>query len=319
MHGIETHIACAREAATYFDLGEGDVWLMSLPMHHVGGLSILFRCLVSGAALAVPEADEDLHDAVERFEPTHLSLVPTQLERLLDSGIGAERLRACRAVLLGGSAASPALRERALRAGVPLYVSYGATETTAFVAASDEPDVVVRPNAAGRLLPHRRVEVAEDGEILVGGNGLFDGYLEDDDVVAPLDTSARYATGDVGRLEDGVLYVDGRKDRMLVSGGENIHPEEIEGVLVALEGVEQAVVVSVDDAHFGARPVAFVKGDSLTSDRLASALRERLPGFKVPDAFYAMPEDALEGLKPDVAGLTAMLRDAEAFRVLRAL
>lgn len=315
VHTLAAHVEAARSAIGFFGLGDEDRWLLSLPLHHVGGLNIVMRGLISGAEIAVPSARMALPEALARLQPTHVSLVATQLRRLLQHG-EADGLRRCRAVLLGGGPIPASLRARALEAGVRLVVSYGTTETTGMVAASDDPAIVGARNAAGPALVGRRVALGDDGEILVAGDGLFDGYLEDGHVVWPVGEDGFYATGDVGRLAgDGVLYVDGRKDRMIVSGGENIHPEEIEGALSAVPGVMLAVVVGVDDPEFGARPVAFVEG-AVTRAGLEASLRERLPGFKVPDAFYAMPADANAGMKPDVAALERLVRDPSKRRSL---
>jgi O-succinylbenzoic acid--CoA ligase len=309
---LEAHVACARAAARFFDLGPGDTWLLSLPLHHVGGLAVLMRTLVSGAVLAVPAPGESLAASLVRLGATHVSLVDTQLRRLLRDDAGQAALRRLRAVLVGGGPLPAALRTAALDAGVALVVSYGSTETTAFVAATGEPDIVRRPHSAGRPLPHRTVEVLADGEILVGGEGLLRGYLAGGDIVDPRDERGFLATGDRGRIdEDGVLYVEGRRDRMFVSGGENVQPEAIEAALLALPGITAACVVDAPHPEYGRRPVAFVRAadGAVSESRVRDALREVLAGFEVPDAVYELPRAAADGLKPDLAALRTLLGD----------
>jgi len=162
-------------------------------------------------------------------------------------------------------------------------------------------------------LPGRRVSIDEAGEIRVGGPTLFAGYLVEGSVRAREDP---WPTGDRGRLEDGVLYVRGRRDRMFISGGENIQPEEIESALLGLSGVDEAVVVAVPHDEFGARPVAFVGGGALDGAVLDAALREVLPGYKTPDVYYRMPARPPSRLKPDLAALSARASDPLASRTL---
>lgn len=319
VHALEAHLESARAASTFFDLGPGDTWLLSLPLYHVGGLAIAVRCLWSGARMAVPRPGTSTAAALKRLTPTHLSLVPTQLRRLLADDEAVAALTRCRAVLMGGDVLPMPLRAAALERGVPLVVCYGSTETAAFVTASRDEAVVRRPFSAGPPLPGRTVRIAPDSEIRVDSPTLLSGYLRDGRVEDARDPQGLYPTGDQGRLDaEGVLYVEGRKDRLFVSGGENVQPEEIERALEALEGVRAAVVVRVPHPEWGQRPVAFVAGraDVLDGARLGAALRERLPGYKVPDAFYELPGDALDGLKTTPGRLAARLERGERLRRL---
>jgi O-succinylbenzoic acid--CoA ligase len=309
VHELEQLIASARSASTFLHLGPTDRLLLSLPTWHAGGLGIVLRALVSGAVLCVPSADVTLGDALLHHRPTHVSLVATQLARLLRDEAATAALRACRAVLLGGGPLPLALREEALAAGVPLVITYGATETAAFVAASADTDVIRRAQSAGRPLPQREVHVDADGQIRVGGPSLFAGYLEDGLVHSARDEAGLWPTGDLGRIEDGVLYVHGRRDRMFISGGENVQPEEVEAALLDIEGVREAVVVPVDDAEYGARPVAFVAAEGVTAEALDQALRSVLPGFKTPDAYYRMPRRADARMKADLPTLAERAKD----------
>ena len=139
----------------------------------------------------------------------------------------------------------------------------------------------------------------EEGEILVQGATLFQGYLEGDAVQQPFGANGWFHTGDLGWIDaDGFLHVRGRMDNMFISGGENIQPEEIEAALSALPGVSQAVVVPVADDEFGQRPIAFVRGtdEALPLETLADQLEDLLPRFKIPHSYYPWPAIA-EGMK----------------------
>jgi O-succinylbenzoic acid--CoA ligase len=144
-----------------------------------------------------------------------------------------------------------------------------------------------------KVLPYRQMRIASDGEILVKGETLFKGYGTGTRLHLPLTSDGWFQTGDLGVVDaKGCLTVLGRKDNMFISGGENIQPEEIEKALLAIKGVEQAVVVPKEDKEFGYRPVAFVKfhGQAIDPAHLTDILKKELPRFKIPDIFYPWPK-----------------------------
>ena len=285
-------------------LGPGDRWLLSLPLYHVSGLGVLFRCLVAGATIAIPEENESLADAFDRYDITHVSLVATQLHRLLRDGVDLSGLKA---ILLGGGPAPERLVREAVERGLPLYTTYGLTETASQVTTTRPGDSLEKLLSSGKPLREGTITIAEDGEILVRGETRFAGYLRKGELGEPFTKDGWFATGDLGKFDaDGYLHVVGRKDNMFISGGENIHPEEIEAEVCMIEGVESALVVPVDNEEFGQRPVAFVRTDSGEIDptKILGVLEDRLPRFKVPDAIYAWPDDlANTGLKASRAEL----------------
>jgi o-succinylbenzoate---CoA ligase len=299
-HG--NHYYSARGSNLNIALRSHDRWLLSLPLYHVGGLGIIFRCVLAGAAIALPEPGETLAAAQDRLEPTHVSLVGTQLGRLLrESDPLPASFAKLKAVLVGGGAVSETLLRQACERHLPVFNSYGLTEMCSQVATmAPESPPSKRCATSGRVLKHRELRLAEDGEILVRGQTLCGGYVDRSEVVLPVDGDGWFATGDLGRVdEQGYLTVAGRKDHMFISGGENIHPEEIESALSGLKGVEQAVVVPVDDEEFGARPVAYVKmaRGSLEPEALAAGLEPFLPRYKIPIAFLEWPKGEKVGLK----------------------
>ncbi|MEM7205537.1 MAG: AMP-binding protein [Planctomycetota bacterium] len=301
-HQLAQHGASAAGAAAFFGLTPRHRWLVPLPLHHVGGLAPLFRTLRAGASLALVEPGASLAGTLIAARPTHVSLVPTQLVRLLNDRDGSAALAAAEAVLVGGGPLAPAVRERALGAGVRLIMSYGSTEAASMITAEDDPAAMLNHGCAGRALPGREVDVAADGEILVRGASMLVGYVESPGRLREgCNADGWFATRDVGRLDpDGRLFVLGRKDAMFVSGGENIHPEEIEAALLTHPDLTEAVVVSIPDAEFGASPVAFVRGgdrEAPTPEALRRHLADQLPRFKVPKRFLWL--DAEEALKPD--------------------
>jgi O-succinylbenzoic acid--CoA ligase len=297
MHTLGNHYYSALGSNANIALAPGDRWLHSLPLYHVGGLSILFRCLLAKATVELPEPGTPLIKAITGT--THVSLVSTQLLRLLrEEALDPGRLKA---ILLGGGPISAPLVDEAVSRGLPIHTSYGLTEMASQVTATPPGASPEELRTSGRLLPHREISISEDAEILVRGETLFTGYVTPHAVDLPLDADGWFHTGDLGELDaNGYLRVRGRKDNLFVSGGENVQPEEIEDALCRLEGVEEAVVVPVANTEFGFRPVAFVKtveGTARLGD-LARTPELSLPRFKIPVSFHEWPEET-GGLKVD--------------------
>lgn len=274
-----------------------DRWLVTLPFYHVGGLAIIFRAILNGGVVAIPEPDYDLVDAIHRLDPTHLSLVPTQLRRLLQAEKNPSFIMPrLAAVLIGGSSTSPLLIDAALEAGLPIHTSYGLTEMGSQVATTRASDPATKIFTSGRVLSNRELRLSSENEILVRGRTRFLGYQVEGGMETPFDSEGWFATGDIGRLDaDGYVIVRGRKDNMFISGGENIHPEEVESTLCRLPEIQSAVVVAVIDDEFGARPAAFVDliDDTPFDEIRYTVFLERfLPRFKIPDHFFPWPGDA---------------------------
>jgi O-succinylbenzoic acid--CoA ligase len=305
LHSFGNHYYSALGSNANIDLAPGDRWQLSLPLYHVGGLSILFRCLLAGATVVLPEPGAPPGEAIAGA--THVSLVSTQLLRLLREDLDPRELKA---VLLGGGPIPPSLIDEAAARGLPIHTSYGLTEMASQVTATPPGASREELHTSGRPLPHREISISDDGEILVRGETLFTGYVSRDMVDRPLDADGWFRTGDLGELDvDGYLRLRGRKDNLFISGGENVQPEEVEEALCRLEAVENAVVVPVPDAEFGFRPVAFVRtaGGVVEQELLSRELERTLPRFKIPVAFHGWPEEA-GGMKLDRASFRERAR-----------
>ena len=290
-------LASARSWNELLGARPDDHWLAALPLSHVAGLGIVLRSVCSGARLTVQERFEPaaVQEALATGGISHLSLVPTQLRRLLDAGpIVAPSLRG---LLLGGAPIPVTLVQRALAAGLPVIPTYGLTEAASGVTASPTQEAIDHPWSAGRPLPGMRIRVVEPGgtdappgsvgEILVSGATLFSGYDRDPEATAAALQDGWLRTGDLGSTDAaGRLAVVDRRDDLIVSGGENISPVEVEMVLAAHPDVADVAVVARPDPVWGAVPVAAVvprtpltPGDT---DGMLVWARQRLAGFKVP-------------------------------------
>src|SRR5919202_5988265 len=184
LHTFGNHHYNALGSNANIPLRPGHRWLHSLPLYHVGGLSILFRCLLAGSTVALPESGTPLGEAIAGLGATHVSLVSTQLSRLLREGAA---LGGLQAVLLGGGPIPSSLVDEALARGLPVHTSYGLTEMTSQVTTTPPGASLKELRTAGRVLPNREVSISDRGEILVRGETLFAGYVEGEELNRPLD------------------------------------------------------------------------------------------------------------------------------------
>ncbi|MBN1213139.1 MAG: o-succinylbenzoate--CoA ligase [candidate division Zixibacteria bacterium] len=300
VHTYGNHYYSALGANKNMPFEPGDRWLLALPLYHVGGLSILFRAILGGGAVSIPEKEKSLAENIIENKITHLSLVATQLYRLLEDKKNIKKIgKTLKAVLLGGGPFPKKLIDKAVAYELSLYRSYGLTETASQVTTTGRADYPLKPDTSGRPLEYREIKISEENEILVRGVVLFKGYLESEGLSAPFDSDGWFHTGDIGHIDsDGCLTVTGRRDNRFISGGENIQPEEIENILCQRDDILEAMVVPVANDEFGYRPVAFVRiKDNSEPDKIkiTEFLEKHLPRFKIPDYIYSWPENTDTG------------------------
>jgi O-succinylbenzoic acid--CoA ligase len=259
-----------------------DRWLLCLSPHHVGGLSILIRSAVSNQAVtSIPSFKEvTVLEALRRERCTLLSVVPTMLVRLLEAG-GMEPLRSLRAILLGGAPApADRIREWA-RMGLVVCPSYGLTESASQVATVPPGQALELAGTAGFVHAHAGIEIV-GGEIVVTGEVISPGYVSA--AIASPPDGGRFITGDLGELTDtGALLVWGRRDDAIITGGENVYPEEVEAALREHPAVADAAVVGRADTTWGQLLTALVVlRRDVDEGELEAWTRARLPPWKVP-------------------------------------
>lgn len=284
IHTAANHLWSATASAHNLGVRSGDRWLCALPVDHVAGLGILIRSVIYGTAAVVHARFEaERVAATLETEPiSHLSLVATQLHRLLELGAP---LDGPRAILVGGGPAAAELVEEARACGAAVIGTYGLTETCSQIATLAPEEAAGRSGSAGRPLIGTRVETSPDGEILVKGPTVAPGAIADDGWLH---------TGDLGRLDaDGYLWVSGRADELIISGGENVRPEEVERVLLNHRAVVEAAVVGRPDPEWGEAVSAAVvpaEGREVTAEELEEHCRRSLAPFKVPKAIVLTDE-----------------------------
>lgn len=284
-HTSGQHFASASGLLAQFTYKQGDTWLLSLPMYHVSGLAIVYRWLYSGATIKVGSGDL----ATDIVGVSHASLVATQLQRLLD-----ERMRLSLShVLLGGSHVALELSQQAAKQGIETWLGYGMTEAASTVTAKR----IDQHYSAGKVLPNRELRL-EGQRIYIGGETLASGYYRQGKLTSFVE-NGWFDSKDLGEWVSGELKIIGRADNQFISGGENVHCEEIEAALMQVPDIAQAIVVPIADVEFGHRPVAICSfTNALEKSEIEAYLKQALVKFKWPIAYYSMPESLLRsGIK----------------------
>lgn len=281
----------ASAAGSAFNLGviSDDRWLACMPLFHVGGLSIVLRSAIYGTSIVLHHGFDEraVVESLHRDRVTHISVVASMLQRILDVD-DRPSPPALRVVLVGGGPVPPDLLARALDRGFPVLQTYGLTEAASQVTTLAPGEALSHLGSAGKplLTTQLRIDASpgDPGEILVGGTTVTPGYFEAPQATAAAIRDGWLHTGDIGRLDtDGYLFVLDRRDDLIVSGGENVYPAEVEAALLGFPGVIEAAVVGVPSEKWGLTvAAALVVNAPVASHELESWARDRLAAYKIP-------------------------------------
>ena len=284
---IRAHVQASKEV-----LGktEQDNWLIVLPLFHVSGLSILLRSLYNGTAVTIlPKYDEaQVLKLIESENINMMSLVPTILTQLEPSIIHHN----LRVILLGGEFIPMALIDACEKKSLPIYKTYGMTETFSQSVTFSVLDYPHKRDSVGKPLPGMQVRIDNSdadgvGEIHLTGPMVMTGYIDKEPIDSDLNTD------DIGYVdEDGFVYILNRRKDLIISGGENIYPKELEDLVYTLPSVKECAVVPVPDPKWGQVPalfVAFHDGESMTADAILSFMTKSLAKYKVPKYVKILP------------------------------
>ncbi|MBT3239430.1 MAG: o-succinylbenzoate--CoA ligase [Chloroflexi bacterium] len=293
------HSASAQASAQRLGTQPNDRWLLCMPLYHVGGMAILLRsCFYRTATILLRGFDERaVLDAIDAQKATIISLVPTMLARLLSISRSAASLQTLRLILLGGAAADEQLLVQAAALDLKVGLTYGLSEAASQVSTATPEETRHKPGTVGKPLVGTSVKIVDQGgsvlpageigEVLVSGPTLMQGYY------LQLKTSSKtfqndwLHTGDLGYLDlDGDLWLVQRRVDLIISGGENIYPSEVEKVLLSNPSVAQACVVGLPDEEWGQQVAAAVvlePGQHVSARELVDTFcRQHLAGYKIP-------------------------------------
>ena len=282
-----------------------DKWLASLPFYHIGGFSIITRALLHNASIVIPKSLDttSLANAFKEFKPNYCSLVPTQLKRLLEAGVNPNK--ELQNVLVGGGVIEQKLIFNAIEDDWHVTVVYGSTETASFITALTEDDIHYKSGSVGKAIsPNKivivndnghQVEIGEVGFVTISSTSLMKGYYNNPEESGNKLENGLYFSDDVGYLDDeGYLFLEARKDDMIVTGGENVYPFEVENRIIEHPDISDAGVFAISDEEWGelvsAAIVLYNSRTEIDLDELADFLEESLAPYKIPKKLFVMDE-----------------------------
>lgn len=290
------HFYSAVSSALNLGLSSADKWLCVAPIFHISGFSIIMRGLIYGMTVRLVEKfrAEEIERILANETVTIMSVVPFMLKKLIQqqNKTNTHYNSAFRCMLLGGGTIDRETLEACLQRSIPVVQCYGMTETCSQIVALRSVDALLKLGSVGQPLFSTQLKLSKDGEILLKTPALTPGYLNLPNKLPSKMIDGWYRTGDIGHLDkEGYLYIDGRADEMLISGGENIFPQEVEQVYQRYPQINEVAVVGQNDSVWGQVPVAFVVSDRrLSTTKLMNYGYEHLARYKVPQHYIFVSE-----------------------------
>lgn len=279
---------------------EHDRFLLSLPLCHIGGFSILARSILAGAALVIPDEFNlsNINSKLIEYEPSIVSIVPTMLKVLIDNA--AVLPDSIRLIYVGGGPGDPAVIKKAIDMKYPVVKVYGSTETCAMITYADSELLQSYPDSSGKTIGNSKIEILNEdgealepektGEIVIQSESLLEGYYKNDIETERKIVNGKYYSGDIGYLDaSGNLFVESRREDLIVTGGENVYPAEIVSELNKHPAVLDSAVFGIVDDHWGQKIcAAIVPGDSEAGsvEQISQFLKKGLPAFKIPKQYF---------------------------------
>lgn len=288
---FKNHEVSAKGCEQSLGFDRNSVWLSVLPIYHISGLSVMLRALTKGFTMRLEhkfDAQRMLRIIMDE-EPTHVSLVPQTLKWLMDAGL--HEPYHLEKILLGGAKLSAGLVQQALEYHLPIYNSFGMTETCSqFLTAAPEM-LAERPDTVGKPSDNVIVKIKQPnkdghGELLIRGDNVMNGYLYPEGLTDVFE-EGYFNTGDIAEIDDQgyVMIYDRRKD-LIISGGENIYPYEIESAAKQYPGIVDAMCVPVTDDTWGQTPyLYYISEHEIETQSLQQHFQQHLAKYKIPKSF----------------------------------
>ncbi len=272
---------------------ENDRWLAPLPFYHIGGFQIICRSLYNGCTIVLPESlkTDDLVTAITNLNPTHISLVSAQLQKFCYLEQRANK--SLKVTLVGGGFVDDELMIEADKLGWKPYRVYGSSETASMITAISANEIKAKSQSVGKALNNVEIIISDDSEILIKSNSLCKKYLDDEKETASKLIDGFYHSGDLGLVDaDGYLFIEARRNDLIVTGGENVNPIEIEKALLQFPFIKDVCVFPKQNKTWGQIVAcALVATDSsIDIKSLKEKLKLILTGYKIPKEFYFVDE-----------------------------
>ncbi|MHA7098555.1 o-succinylbenzoate--CoA ligase [Priestia aryabhattai] len=295
------HWWSATGAALNLGISKEDIWLCAMPLFHISGISILMRSVIYGMPFYLMEKfNENLvNKLLCSGQVTIMSVVSTMLQKMIASLNNQKYHQRFRCMLLGGDPAPRHLLETCTQKEIPVFQSFGMTETSSQIVTLSPEDSLKKLGSVGKPLFPAQLKIFQEGkenepsipgDIMVKGPNVASGYLNRPTANQTSFIDGWFNTGDIGYVdEEGYLYVLDRRSDLIISGGENIYPAEIEAVLLSHPNVEEAGVTGIKDPIWGQKPVAFIVLKNKTStweEELVEFCQKTLAKYKIPKEFY---------------------------------
>lgn len=302
-------ITAANASAQNFKPDPNHFWLLCLPLNHIGGISIILRSVIYESAIyRLGEFHEEMVKEFlgenQRFQAA--SLVPTMLKRLLDDPLFKTH-RDFKSILLGGGPTTKELLRTSAERGIPIVSSYGMTETCAQIIANPllAPSGMYTPlKSVGKPFPPNEMQIRDDngrvlgknqsGALWLKGPQVFDGYYDSDENENRFDEDGWFNTGDYGHMNGfGHLFIESRRTDLIITGGENVNPNEVEEAMKRLPTIKEAVVIGLPDEEWGQKVTAVVtlrNGKTPELSEIRAQLKEALTDFKIPKELKIVKE-----------------------------
>ena len=293
---------------------EGDRWLASLPIYHIGGFSIFIRAFLYSSSVIIPKSlqtDEIIY-SIQKYKPTLASFVSTQLKRLVE--LNFKPNDELKNVLIGGGFIDDDLINDAIKLGWKVSKVYGSTETSSFVAALTLNEIKGGNKSSGKALKNNLIKIIYEngfetlsqtaGEILVKSQSVMKGYFKNPEETQKKLKGEFYYTGDIGYLDDnGYLFVLARRNDLIITGGENVNPIEVEIELAKHPLITDVSVFEIADKEWGQIIAAAITANKeLEIEKIKLFLRKSLAGFKIPQKFFfidQIPKTSLGKVKKE--------------------
>jgi o-succinylbenzoate---CoA ligase len=295
VHTFNSLFESVKATDSFAGLSQKDLWLAGLPLYHIGGFMILCRSLVTGSAAALPESvgHEHFVNGLKHFNPSHISFVPTTLFKLVNENTAPNKN--LKYAFLGGGPSEAQLSLDAFVKGWPVVKVYGSSETCSMVTALHPRNLILKAAFSGKPLYKNKIKIkyagkradSGAGEIFIQTPSLLKYYYDKKHTTKINKTNKWFSTGDLGWLNnDGYLFVETRREEIIISGGENVSAKEVESAFKLIPGIKDAYVFPTEDKKWGQIVCAAIVGKGISEKEIKGYLKDKISGYKIPKKIF---------------------------------